>query len=145
MLKRAFRPGFVGRDGHLVGILDRVQELNQLLSIVKSALPPELAPLCMGAAWSGSELQIAVTSGAAAARLRMCGPAILATLRGANVHATAIRPRVQVTLQREKPKQTNQLSLPSSAMDAFSGLAQTLENGELRDAVEALLRHHQKR
>lgn len=139
------RSGFVGRDSQLSRLVQRVETLTQVLEIIRRAAPPELAPLCLGAAWHGSELLIALPHSAAATRLRMATPAMLAALQAAGWHATAIRPKVQVTLQRQKPQRTKQLSMPESALNAFSELAQTVENDELRTAVEALLRHHRQR
>lgn len=138
-------PGFIGRDTRLSRIVQRVETLHQVLDIVRRAVPPELAPLCQGVAWSGSELLVALPHGAAATRLRMAAPAVIAALQAAGWHATAIRPRVQVALQREIPKQTNQLSLPKAALEAFSELEKTVENPELRQAVQALLKHQRPR
>lgn len=135
----------MGRDARLSRIVQRVETLNQVLDIVRRAAPPELAPLCQGVAWSGSELLIALPHSAAATRLRMAAPTIIAALQAAGWHATAIRPKVQVALQREIPKKTNQLSMPDAALEAFSELAQTVENPELRKAVEMLLKHQKRR
>lgn len=141
MSSRFNRPGFIGRDSQLSRIVERVAALNQVLAVIRRAAPPELAPHFQGVAWSGSTLLVAVTSSAVAGRLRMAAPALLAALCDAGWQATAIRPKVQVVLQRENSKRTKQLSLPPAALDAFTGLAQTVENTELREAIQDLLRH----
>ncbi len=140
-----FPTNFVGRDNQLSRIVQRVTTLNQVLDIVRQAAPPELAPLCLGVAWHGSELLVALPYSAAAIRLRMAAPALIAALHKAGWHATAIRPKVQVALQRENPKPSNRLSLSEPALEAFSDLAKTVEDPELRTAVENLLRHQRKR
>lgn len=143
---RSSNPGFVGRDTQLARIIERVDALNQVLDTVRRAVPPELAPFCLGVAWSGTTLLVALPHSAAAARLRMVAPSLLTALQIAGWHATSIRPQVQVALQREKPKPGNQLAMSQSALDAFSGLAQTVDNDELRSAILDLLKHqHQRR
>lgn len=144
MQRRFSRPGFIGRDPGLARIVDRVGELQRVLDLVRSAAPPELAPLCQGVAWSGSVLVIGVPHSAAATRLRLAAPAIVAALQDAGWHATAILPRVQVNLNQEKPRITNRLSLPPAAQQAFSDLAKSLEDKELQDAIQTLLRHQKQ-
>lgn len=144
MRARTNRYSFIGRDSQLSQIVDRVAELNRLLAIVRQAAPPELRDAMQGVAWSGSELLIAVSSGAVAARLRIFSPDMLSALQAQGWNATAIRPRVQVELQRGNPMRTKELSLPGAAVEAFSSLLPSLGSPELRDAVEQLLLHHQK-
>src|SRR5471030_3512959 len=101
MPNRNFPTSFVGRDHQLSRIVQRVATLNQVLDIVRQTVPPVLAPLCLGVSWHGSELSVALPYSAAAIRLRMAAPALIAALHKAGWHATAIRPKVQVALQRE--------------------------------------------
>ncbi|SFN01631.1 Protein of unknown function [Formivibrio citricus] len=144
MQRRPSRPGFVGRDPGLARIVNRVGELQQVLDLVRHATPPELAPLCQGVAWSGSTVVIGVPHSAAATRLRLAAPAILAALQDAGWHATAILPRVQVNLNHEKPRRTNRLSIPPAAQKAFADLANTLEDKDLQDAIQTLLKHQKQ-
>lgn len=142
MVSSSSRAGFVGRDSRLSRIVERAAELNQVLDIVRRAAPPELAPYLQGAAWSGTTLLIAVSSGAAAGRLRPATPALLDALRDAGWNATAIQLKVQVAMQRENIKQTKRLAFPPAALEAFSRLSETLDDADLRGAVANLL-HHQ--
>jgi len=86
-----FPTNFVGRDGQLSRIVQRVATLNQVLDIIRQVAPPELAPLCLGVAWHGSELLVALPFSAAAVRLRMAAPAMIEALHKAGWHATAIQ------------------------------------------------------
>lgn len=144
MQRRFSRPSFIGGDPGLARIVDRVGELQQVLTLVRRATPPELAPLCQGVAWSGLTLVIGVPHSAAATRLRLAAPAILAVLQEAGWHATAILPRVQVNLNLEKPKRTNRLNMPLAAQRAFSDLANSTEDKDLQGAIQTLLRHQKK-
>ncbi|MDR3412299.1 MAG: DciA family protein [Formivibrio sp.] len=139
-----FPTNFVGRDSQLSRIVQRVATLNQVLDVIRQAAPPELAPLCLGVAWHGSELLVALPFGAAAIRLRMAAPALIEALHKAGWHATAIRPKVQVALQRENSKQTKRLNISEPALGAFAELAQSVEDPDLRSALENLLRHHRR-
>lgn len=144
MSSRPSHPGFVGRDNQLSRIVQRVEALNEVLGIVRSVLPPPLARLCMGVAWHGPELLVAVPHSAAASRLRMAEPAIIEALHKAGWNASTVRPRVQVALQNADPGPLHQLHMTDAALEAFAELAHEVENPELRKAVEALLKHQRR-
>ena len=133
---------YTGRDARLNRLIDRVEEMNRLLRDVRKSVPPELAPYCISASWSGFTLLVGVSNSAAANRLRLAAPTILTNLQAYGLHASAIRPRVQVALQTEKPNPPKNLRMTDHAMDAFSELASQVSDPGLRQAVEALLRHH---
>ncbi|UXY15977.1 DciA family protein [Chitiniphilus purpureus] len=120
----------------------QVEELNRLLATVRGAVPPALGAACIAATVHQEVLQVGVTSPAAAARLKVAGKAVLAAVRLAGWQATAIRPRVQVGLLRQKAMRTKDLTMSPAALAAFDTLAQTLEDGPLREAVQRLARHH---
>ncbi|WP_410499930.1 DciA family protein [Chitinibacter sp. S2-10] len=144
MSKKANFSQLVEGDYQLKRLVKQLDQLNQLLHIVQSALPPELARVCQGVAWSGSTLLVAVPGSAAATRLRQAEPAMLAALDQAGVHATAIRAKVQVALQQGNPMQTKTLKMTEPAKTAFSALQQQIEDPGLKDALANLLRHHRK-
>lgn len=143
-MSSAVLSNFLGHDKQLSSIVERVNSLNQVLGVVRSAVPPELSPLCMGVAWSGATLFVALPHSAAAARLRLCAPTILQKLQEAGWQATAIRPQVQVALQREKPILSRQLTMSDAAQTAFTELEQEVEDQGLKSAIQALLRHHRR-
>jgi len=130
---------FASGDPRLNRLIDRVDEMNRLLREVRNAVPPELAPYCLSASWSGFALQVGVSHSAAANKLRLVAPSILTKLQASGVHASAIRPRVQVALQIEKPNPPKTLRMTDQAVDAFSKLADQVSDPGLRQAVEALL------
>lgn len=136
------RAALVGRDNTLNRLLGRVDELNRLLEDVRRAAPPEIAPYLQAVAWSGLTLMVAVPNSAVASRLRMSAPTILTKLQASNWQASAIRAKVQVDLQVQKPNGPKNLHMTDEAMDAFSDLAGAVEDPGLRTALQALLRHH---
>ncbi len=134
--------GLMNRDHSLKRLVQQVDTLNQILDIVRSALPAEVANVCQGVAWAGSELMIAVPFSAAATRIRQAAPDILHALGSAGWHATAIRPKVQVALQHGNPIQTKNLHIPDAAKTALNELSQQVDDPALKQALESLLRHH---
>lgn len=145
MMKHANFTQLVDGDYQLKRLVKQLDQLNQLLDIVRSAVAPELARVCQGTAWSGTTLLVAVPSSAAATRLRQAEPAILAALDQAGVHATAIRAKVQVALQQGNPLQTKTLRMTEPAKAAFSELQSQVDDPDLKAALSNLLRHHQRK
>jgi hypothetical protein len=134
--------GLLNRDHSLKRLVQQVDTLNQILDIVRSALAPEVANVCQGVAWAGSELMIAVPFSAAATRIRQAAPDILRALDAAGWHATAIRPKVQVALQHGNPIQTKNLHIPDAAKTAINELSQQVDDPALKQALASLLKHH---
>ncbi|QLG89385.1 DUF721 domain-containing protein [Chitinibacter bivalviorum] len=145
MSKHANFSQLVEGDYQLNRLVKQLDQLNHLLRIVQSVLPPEIARVCQGTAWAGSTLLVAVPSSAAATRLRQAEPAIIAALGQAGVHATAIRAKVQVALQQGNPMQTKTLRMTEPAKAAFSELETQVDDPELKAALANLLRHHLKK
>lgn len=131
-------------DQQLRPILQQVAELERVLALVRQSLPTEVAACCLAASWSGNQLIVAVSSGAAAMRLRHCIPSVIRHLHETGVAVDGITPRISSALLPgwHPPKQ---LQLPDSACDAFSSLADEVSDPGLKDAVLNLLSHHAKR
>ena len=117
----------LNHDTSLKRLMLQVDTLNQILDIVRGALPAEVAQICQGVAWSGSELLIAVPFSAAGTRIRQAAPDVLRALDAAGWHATAIRPKVQVALQHGNPIQTKSLHIPDAAKTALDNLSQQVD------------------
>ncbi|QKJ66467.1 DUF721 domain-containing protein [Deefgea piscis] len=132
------------RDFQLKRLVQQVDTLNQILDIVRGALPPEVANVCQGVAWAGTELMIAVPFSAAGTRLRQAAPDILRALDAAGWHATAIKPKVQVALQHGNPIQTKNLQIPEAAQTAIDELSQKVDDPALKAALASLLKHHRR-
>ena len=140
--KNASFDQLLNRDYQLKRLMQQVDTLNQILAIVKRSLAPEVANVCLGVAWAGSELLIAVPFSAAATRIRQSAPDILHALGAAGWHATAIRAKVQVALQQGNPIQTKNLHIPDAAKPAINELSQQVDDPALKQALAALLKHH---
>ncbi|WP_028455052.1 DciA family protein [Chitinilyticum litopenaei] len=143
-MKSSQRGNPLQTDPQLRPLLRQVAELERLLARLRRCLPPEVAACCRAVTWSGSQLLVAVSSGAAAQRLRHCAPAAIRALQDEGVALDAIVPRISSALLPawQPPKQ---LQLSNSAAAAFDELAGQVRDPELKAAVEALLRHHGKR
>ncbi|WP_159673507.1 DciA family protein [Andreprevotia sp. IGB-42] len=140
-------PAFIGKDRELLRLVAKVAELNRLIDAVRVALPHELASACLNATLdtsrpAGNELLIGVNSSAAAARVRLAGPALIAKLAAVGWQVSVITPKVQVALQLEKSSKTKDLHLSGGAMAALEGLAQSVEDPGIAEALRTLLSHH---
>ncbi|AZN37219.1 DciA family protein [Iodobacter ciconiae] len=132
----------VGHNRQLASLMDQVDDLARVLAQVRAVLPPAMAAHCLGVAWSGDTLLIGVSGSAAASRIRLNAPQILAALQAGGWKATVVQPKVQVGLQSTNAMRSKDLHLKAGACAAFSQLADTLEEGPLRLAIESLLERH---
>ncbi|STR44966.1 DciA family protein [Iodobacter fluviatilis] len=132
----------VGHDRQLASLMHQVDDLARVLTLVRSVLPPAMAVHCLGVAWSGDTLLIGVSGSAAASRVRLNAPQILAALQAGGWKATVVQPKVQVGLQSTNAMRSKDLHLKEGACVAFSQLADTLEEGPLRQAIASLLNRH---
>jgi len=119
---------------------ERMQRESRLTTAVRRYLPRALAERVRVAEAVTPTLTLAVPAGAVAAVVRQRLPDVLAGLRREGLDFTEIVVRVQVTgysaVLAKKPK--NQAARPNTA--ALRGLAETLPEGPLRDAVARLVR-----
>ncbi|SMC29166.1 Protein of unknown function [Andreprevotia lacus DSM 23236] len=143
-------PAFVGKDRELLQLVAKVSELNRLTTAVRAALPPELATACLNATLdtsrpAGNALLIGVTSSAAAARIRLAAPALIAAMAAGGWQVSAIVPKVQVALQLEKTNKTKDLHMSQAAIDALEGLSKSIDDPGIAGALQTLLSHHKGR
>ncbi|MDR3430000.1 MULTISPECIES: DciA family protein [Silvimonas] len=144
-MKKSSTTGFIGRNRALRQVADRVGEYNRILKALQSALPPEVARACLGAAWSGEALIVGVNSAAAATRIRYAAPDLLEALARAGWEATAILPRVQGSFREQKPIRAKDLKMGGAARDAFTELADTVEDQQLAAAIRNLLNNQSRK
>ena len=87
-------------------------------------------------------MHIAVPNAALATRIRQILPKLQAGLREKSWPVDAIRIKVQMMSGEDRVpnRPAAQAALPTHAVQAFAGLAQSLEAGPLRDALQSLVR-----
>ncbi|MBE9607982.1 DciA family protein [Chitinilyticum piscinae] len=131
-------------DPQLRPLLRQVAELERVLQALRRSLPTEVAACCLAASWSGNQLIVAVSSGAAAMRLKQCAPAALRQLQATGIAVSQITPRISsALLPAWQPPKT--LAMTDAATRAFETLADQVHDDGLKDAIHSLLAHHAKR
>ncbi len=143
-MKKGPVSGFIGQHRVLKDAAARVGEYNQILKTLQAALPPEVAHACVGAAWTDGALMLAVTSAAAATRIRYAAPELRIVLAQAGWEATAILPRVQGSLREQKPIRAKDLTMNNAACDAFEALADSVKDEKLAKAILTLVKHQRR-
>lgn len=129
------------------GLLPTAERLLQLQQDLNLLLPAGTAASCEVYVSSGDTLIVSAASAALAGKLRQMVPSLIAglTQRGWKVNAIQLRVQPLNSLTNsntyangeEKPKRAR---LPSSALESWAELAETLEKSPLQEAVNALVR-----
>jgi len=81
-------------------LYSEIRQQQQLLALVRKAVPPNLARHCCGAHLGGTVLHLSTDSPVWVSKLRFQAPALLSTLRN---HYPAI---ASITVRCEKPQRT---------------------------------------
>ncbi len=92
----------LGRSETLSGLLRRVQDSNARYATVRSVLPEGLASLVRPGPLDDSTWALLVPSGAAAAKLRQCLPALVQSLKASGWSEVSIRIKVLSTASTDR-------------------------------------------
>ncbi|NYT60145.1 DUF721 domain-containing protein [Alcaligenaceae bacterium] len=127
-------------------VLAAARELIAVEEAAKQALPPALAEVCKVARIERQQITLAVPGAAYAAKLRQVAPRIIQLLNSRGWNLTQISVRVQAGLAKTQTKKPTREIVPldDTALKAFETLHSGLRPGPLADAVQRLLRHHQR-
>jgi len=129
----------------LAGLLDRYRRELALIKRVRQTLPIALAPRVSISDASGSELVLAVASGAAAALVRQRVPVMLVALAEEGWKFTGIRLRVQVRSTAKQPRNIAPNQIDAASAAALERLAAQLDDPLLADALRRLARRARPR
>lgn len=87
------------------------------------------------------ELRVLCGNGAVASRLRLEAARLAAQLQGKGLPVQRVSVRVRPASTRAPPARAK-APLPAAARQAFLSAAAALEDGEVKAAIDKLLRHH---
>ncbi len=113
------------------GILDRV-------------LPASLSGHVRVMQLENGTLSLACGSGAVASRLRHQTDALMASLNKQKLEVTSVRVSVNPELLARYVHPVEKKGLPPVALEGLAHLNAEIEDGPLKEALDRLLRHHQK-
>jgi hypothetical protein len=127
-------------DTTLAGLLKQTAALRRLDQDFRRLVPAGLAAASRVQAAEGSELTIRADHGAAAAKLKLLAPNLLAQLQGRGWHFTAIRIRVQV-----RNRVGERVKMPKKQIDAagrfhLAKFVEQMPEGGLKESVRRLLK-----
>lgn len=115
-------------------------------ALIVQALPAAMARRIKVAQIDRQRMTISVPGAAHAARLRQVAPTLIAHLRdkGWNINEIILRVYAGMPDTGAKTTQRETRPLDAQALQAFVALRRNVRPGPLADALERLLRHHQR-
>lgn len=132
--------GLLRQDKTLAVLLPEAERLRALNLRFERAVPTAIARACRVGALSAGTATVYCRHGAAAARVRSLGSSLMRALGTAQTPVEAIK--VKVRADWATPSRPEKPGLGRAALSAWENLSTELGDGELKQAVERLLRHH---
>ena len=133
------------RLGELLGDLPAVRQAQTLAALQKrfdAVLPARFRGEADVVALEDGELRILCSNGAIASRLRLESSSLAIQLESKGLPVRRVSVKVRPASRRAQPVKTK-APLSPAARKAFKDATDQLEEGEVKAALEKLLRHHQ--
>lgn len=136
--------GVAQRLGELLAGHPAAQKAQTLIALQKrfdAVLPARFRGEADVVALEEGELRILCSNGAVASRLRLEAAALATQLQGKGLPVRRVSIKVRPA-RRRVPPHKGKAPLPDAARQAFKAASEELEEGEVRSALEKLLKHH---
>jgi hypothetical protein len=133
------------RLGDLLGNLPAIQQAQTLAALQKrfdAVLPARFHGQADVVALEQGELRVLCGNGAVASRLRLEAATLASQLESKGLPVRRVSVKVRPASRRPAPIK-NKPPLSPVARQAFLAATEQLDEGELKTALEKLLRHHQ--
>ncbi len=136
----------IKRNSTLTNLAQSITEHQQLLDFVRALLPKSIAPHCLSAVRSESNLTLFVDSPAWSSRLRYLTPELLRSLNNHSPRINHIKIRIIPTTNSGKIDKPKRHPTPPSIEEAeqIKKTAEFIEDPELSAALRRLARHFKK-
>ncbi len=125
-------------DPALAALWDRTRPLRELQELYARCVPPYLRTASRVGSIAGDELKLFADSGAAATRLRLLAPELLAQFRGKGWQFSAIRVAVQVRPVAAPARQSPRKAVDQKGRQSLQRLADQLPESPLQAAISRL-------
>lgn len=123
----------------------QAQALAALQKQFDAALPERFRGEAQVVALEEGELRILCRNGAIASRLRLEAQSLADALQKRGLAVRRVSLKVQPAGSRKPATPRAKPPLPAAARQAFESASEQLEEGEVKAALQKLLRHHQPR
>ncbi|MEO8134924.1 MAG: DciA family protein [Betaproteobacteria bacterium] len=127
-------------DPTLAALWDRTRPLRELQKLFATCVPPYLRSTSRVGSVAGDELKLFADSGAAATRLRLLVPELLAEFRSKGWQFNAIRVAVQVRASAPTGPAGVKNQVDTRGRQALQRCADQIADSPLRAAIERLSR-----
>lgn len=121
----------------------QVQALAVLQKQFDAVLPARFRGEAQVVALEEGELRVICANGAVASRLRLEAQSLADALQKRGLAVRRVGLKVQPGNARKPPVPRNKPPLPAAAKEALASASDQLEDGEVKAALQKLLRHHQ--
>ncbi len=132
--------GLIKTERTLAVLLPEAERLSRLDRRLGELLPAAVARRCRVMALDGSTLMVHCDNGAAASRLRSQAKSLAVALSRSDQPVQTLK--VKVRADWSVPDKPEKPGLGPAALAPMADLARTLPQGDLKAALEGLLRHH---
>lgn len=123
----------------------QAQALAALQKQFDAALPTRFRGEAQVVALEEGELRVLCSNGAIASRLRLEAQNLADALQKRGLAVRRVSLKVQPANSRKAPPPRIKPPLPTAAKQAFESVSEQLEEGEVKAALQKLLKHHQLR
>lgn len=134
------------RLGELLGGLPAIKQA-QALSVLQqhfdASLPERFRGEAQVVALEEGELRVVCTNGAIASRLRLDAQSLADSLQQRGLKVRRVSLKVRPSASRQTRTSHSKPPLPASARQAFATAAEQMDEGEVKAALQKLLKHHQ--
>jgi hypothetical protein len=121
----------------------QAQALSALQKQFDAVLPARFRGEAVVVALEEGELRVLCSNGAIASRLRLEAQSLAAALQNKGMAVRRVSLKVQPANLRTTSAPRAKASLPAAARQAFASASEQLDEGEVKAALQRLLRRHQ--
>jgi hypothetical protein len=122
--------------------IKQAQALSALQKQFDAVLPARFRGEVQVVALEEGELRVLCSNGAIASRLRLEAQGLADALQKRGLAVRRVSLKVQPTSPRRSQAPRVKLPLPDAARQAFESASEQMEEGEVKSALERLLKHH---
>lgn len=133
------------RLSELLGTLPALRQAQALATLQKqfdAVLPARFRTETQVVALEEGELRVLCANGAIASRLRLEAQSLAQALQQRGMAVRRVSIKVQPASSRKAPAPRKKQPLPAAAQQAFESASEQLEEGEVKAALQRLLKHH---